>query len=144
MWRRFFAFYIDFLFAVLMSACWMGFTELSIEAARTGVFSWSIHRRPTDWDIALGWILLLPYITAILVYFAWPQHRGRQSPGDLLLGIGLKYDKPLSLSQAVGRVLLGLMALSAWIVTVPLALTDSQKRMWQDKSYGTRMVQWTD
>ena len=50
----------------------------------------------------------------------------------------------LTLMRALGRVLLSFVALVLWIVSVPMALFDPERRMWQDQAFGTRVVQWTD
>ncbi len=145
MWRRFLAFYVDFMFGMLMVAPWAGLIAVAVEAIHTGTFAWSIHRdEATSADFMLSFGLVLPAMAALLMYFAWPQHRGNPSPGALLFGIWLKCDKPLSLSSAAGRVVLGLLALSAGLITVPMALADPEKRMWQDKSFRTRVVRWID
>ncbi len=122
------------------------YTRRMLEAVRTGTFVWSVHRPPTDGDVIIGIMLIVPYMLGLLLYFAWPQYRARPSPGDLLLGIRVTQTRPrpLSLSNAMGRVLLGMLAFSAWFITVPLALADPEKRMWQDKAYGTRVVKWSE
>lgn len=115
-----------------------------------------------DFMIAGGIIWPLPaYLTAmhedwrktVLVnlilltsYFILPQYLVSRSPGSVLQGIGLKYDsgKEPSFLAALGRVVLSYITLGLWVVSVPMATSDSEKRMWQDKVFGTRVVQWSD
>lgn len=145
--RKSLAVLADFLLAMLLVSPWAGFIAVSIEAVHSGSFVWYVHRdQATSADFSLSFLLTLASLCCLAMYFAWPQHRGRPSPGELLLGIGLKYqgDRPLSLWRAMGRVLLGLLTLVACIVTVPMTLFDPERRMWQDKTFGTRVVQWQD
>lgn len=115
-----------------------------------------------DYMIASGIIWPLPaYLTALhedwrkaflvgLVllagYFTLSQFLVSRSPGSVLQGIGLQYDsgEAPSFLAALGRVVLSYIALCLWIVSVPMAISDSGKRMWQDKAFGTRVVQWSD
>ena len=147
LWHKALAVLADLLLAIWLLAPWAGFIAVSVEALHSGHFAWQVHRdQATDADFLLSLLLVLSSLFGLLMYFAWPQHRGRYSPGELLLGIGLRYrdDRPLTLMRALGRVLLSFVALVLWIVSVPMALFDPERRMWQDQAFGTRVVQWTD
>lgn len=146
-WRRFWAFLVDFLMSMLLTTPWIGLVGLLVEAHITGYFTWHVERSPAldrDWQLGLT---LIPFgIAAELAYFILPQWRMRASPGSVLLGIAVRPDpgKPLSFFAALGRTLLGFIALCGWVVAVPMALFDEEKRMWQDQAFGTRVVRWTD
>ena len=147
LWRKPLAIVTDLLLAIWLVAPWSGFIAISVEALRSGYFAWQVHRdHATDADFLLSSLLVFCSLLCLLLYYAWAQHRGRPTPGDLLLGIELKYrdEQPLSLWRALGRVSLGYIAMCACFVSVPMALRDPEKRMWQDKAFGTRVVQWTD
>lgn len=147
LWRRSLAVLADLLLVIWLVAPWAGFIAVSVEALRSGHFAWAVHRdQATDADFVLSLVLVLASLFAVLLYFAWPQYRGRPSPGDLLLGIGLKYrdDQPLSLPRALGRVVFSFITLVLGVLFVPMALFDPEKRMWQDRAFGTRVVQWTE
>ncbi|HEY1773594.1 MAG TPA: RDD family protein [Gammaproteobacteria bacterium] len=125
LWDRLWAFFADYMIAGGI------FWPLA-------AFLTAIHE---DWPKEL-------LVTSIILttYFFLPQYLVSRSPGSILQGIGLKYDsvEDPSFLRALGRVLLSYVALGLWIVSVPMASSDSGKRMWQDKVFGTRVVQWTD
>jgi len=146
LWRRFWSFLVDLLFAMLIAIPWAGLIALVIEAARTGHFVWSVQRQPAlDGD---GWVAfgtVLPSMIWFLMYFVMPQRLLRASPGSVLLGIQVRYDtgRP-SLRRAIGRTMLSFVALAGCYISAPMALANPEKRMWQDKAVDSRVVQWTD
>ena len=146
-WRRFWAWLADVFIGLFVLTPWSGLIALLVEAAHTGHFAWSVQRQPAlDGDMALGVMLVLPAMALLLAYFALPLTRQRATPGSLLLGIAVRYDsgRPPSFWGAMGRVFLAYIALCGWFISVPMALFNPEKRMWQDKTFGTRVVRWTD
>ncbi len=146
-WRRLWAFLADFLFAMLMVTPWMGLIALLVEAHHTGHFDWVVHRQPAqDGDGTLVSLLLLPCMVLLLSYFALPLSFGRATPGSVLLGIAVRPDsgRPLPFLTALGRTALSYVAVCGCFISIPMALSNPEKRMWQDKACGTHVVQWTD
>jgi uncharacterized RDD family membrane protein YckC len=146
-WRRLWAFLVDFLFAMFAITPWMGLIALLVEAGHTGHFDWVVQRQPAhDGDGALAALLLLPCMVVLLSYFALPLYLGRPTPGTVLLGIAVRADsgRPLPFFVALGRTALSYAAVCGCFISIPMALFDPEKRMWQDKAFGTRVVQWTD
>ncbi|HEY3645002.1 MAG TPA: RDD family protein [Gammaproteobacteria bacterium] len=146
-WRRFWSFLVDFLFAMFVVAPWMGLVALLVEAGHTGHFEWVVQRQPAqDGDGSLASLLLLPGMVLLLSYFVLPLSLGRATPGSVLLGIEVRTDsgKPLPFLTALGRTVLSYLAVCGCFISIPMALCDPEKRMWQDKACDTRVVQWTD
>jgi len=145
-WRLFWAFFADFFIGLSALGPWIGLIALLIEARSTGHFAWSVQRPAADGDMQVGAILVLPTMVLLLAYFALPLTRQRSTLGSLLLGITVRYESSRSPSfwGAMGRIFLAYIALCFWFISVPMALSNPEKRMWQDKIFGTRVVQWTD
>jgi len=146
-WLRFWAAAVDFLFATLMLMPWLGLIALLVEAGHTGHFAWTVQRQPAqDGDGLLSFMLVLPGMLSLLVYFALPLYLKRATPGSILCGIAVRYDtgKRPSFISSLGRTALGYVALCGCFISIPMALSNSEKRMWQDKAFGTRVVQWSD
>lgn len=142
--RRFWAFVIDYFLAALIVMPWTTLISLLIEAVRTGYFSWIVQRESLPGD---GWLMFMLFIldvVGMLTYFALPQRYMRATPGSTFLGITVLYDsgKPPSLLVAFTRSVLGYIALCLFPLSVPLALSNTDKQMWQDIRCGTRVVQW--
>lgn len=147
LWRRFWAFMVDFMLSALITTPWIGFIALAMEAAHTGHFAWAVQREPAldgDWQISS--ILVLAGVVTEFIYFALPLYLRCATPGYVLLGIAMRYDsaKPSSLLGVLGRTLLASIALCCCVISVPMALSDPEKRMWQDQACGTRVVKWSD
>jgi len=144
-WRRFGAFLVDFLFSMLIVSPWLALISLEVEARRTGVFAWTVHRDYlADGDTSLTLMSVAFAFLFVLAYFTAPVYLASQSPGAALLGIAFRYDtgKRPSLARAVGRELLGYLALCGCFISVPLALSNPEKRMWHDLATHTRVVKW--
>jgi RDD family len=122
LWDRLSAFFADYMLA-------------------GGILSGFLTLLPDDW-----FTRALVLLSGLMTYFILPQYLGCRSPGSVLLGIGIRYDsgKVPSFPMALGRVVYGCIALCLWIVSVPMARSNPEKRMWQDKAFGTRVVQWSD
>jgi RDD family len=86
LWVRALAFFIDFATAMLVIAPTLAFSNLMVEAFRTGAFHWSFARaefRPTD---AIGGVFILAALAALLFYFReFPRH-GKPTPGQFVMG----------------------------------------------------------
>lgn len=147
LWMRFWAFAVDFFLVTFILSPWAGFLALLREYAQTGSFQWIVQR---DYflpgDVGVTVLLVLCGFPLLLGYFVLPQYLGRPSPGSVLVGICLKYDADTAppLGRVIGRVLLSYVALAGFFLSVPMALCNPEKRMWQDKVCGTRVVRWSD
>jgi uncharacterized RDD family membrane protein YckC len=137
----------DLLFAIVMVMPWVGLVALLVEAEHTGHFTWVVQRQPAqDGDALLSSILVLPGILLMLFYFALPPYLKSATPGSVLCGIAVRHDagERLSFLRSLGRTVLGYLALCGCFISAPMALSNPEKRMWQDKVFGTRVVQWRD
>jgi uncharacterized RDD family membrane protein YckC len=145
LWRRLGAFLVDFILAMLIFSPWLSLMVLLIESSNTGIFTWSVHRDYLEnGDTLLTLVCVAVGFLFCLAYFSIPVYFVRQSPGAALLGIGLRYapQKAPSFWRAIGRVVLGYIAICGWIFSIPLALKDPEKKMWHDVAAGTRVVKW--
>jgi uncharacterized RDD family membrane protein YckC len=86
MWRRFFAFLIDFWFIVAVLASIGGTIPLWLERMRTGQFSWQFQRNysvPSDQIFVLPLALII--MALMFLYFVWPLTKGKQTVGCFIL-----------------------------------------------------------
>ena len=81
MWRRAAAFAVDFWFAIFTLGALFGFIDVSLEAARTGIFQWHFHRNywaATDW---VSLVLTFVGLATFVAYFLLPLMRRSQTVG---------------------------------------------------------------
>jgi hypothetical protein len=109
-WRRFTAFWLDFLFGIAAVAPVIGLVPILIEWKRTGVFAWTFERvTPAAGDDLVSAITFVLMVPAILFYFACPIVRSRPSPGACVMGYQIVGDGGVKIIwlTALKRTLLG-------------------------------------
>jgi uncharacterized RDD family membrane protein YckC len=83
--RRVFAFVIDFWFSLLTLAAVGALFPLAIEAARTDHFAWHFQRNFSVNTDGLAALLSLLFMALMVLYFAFPLTRGRQTVGCFIM-----------------------------------------------------------
>lgn len=92
--RRFSAFLIDFFVVVAVLTPLVSLAPLTVEAFRTGTFVWAFERNymvPSDWIIAIS--LFFVMLTLLMLYFALPIAKDRQTIGDYLMRLKVVPDQ---------------------------------------------------
>ncbi len=141
--RRFVAFWLDFLICVFMCAPFLGIIPMVAEWTRTGTFHWTFERTnalPGDWFEA-GFPVLLMF-AALILYFVLPLLRNRATPGACIMGFRVVPDegKKLTLSDAVLRTIVGFVAVAAWFITPFVGRNDEKGKLWHDRLASTHAV----
>lgn len=141
--RRFVAFWLDFLLATMTVAPMMGILPMLTEWKRTGVFQWDFERTtqfPGDGMVAA--IVLPLFFAALVAYYVLPLMCGKPSPGSCILGYQVlpEEGRTLRLWRAIGRTLVGFVALClAWLA--PFLDRDRKHgQFWLDKAFRTRAI----
>lgn len=141
--RRFVAFWIDFMIAMTAIGPIVGVLPVITEWKRTGVFAWNFARTtPARGDTLQAGIGLLCCSVVLVFYFALPLVRRRPSPGCCVLGYQVVFEegKTPSLGAAILRTLLGFLAVCAAYLA-PFVGRDRKKgKFWLDKIFGTQAV----
>jgi uncharacterized RDD family membrane protein YckC len=109
-WRRFSAFWIDFLFLMTILAPTIGFIPVYMEWRRTGVYVWAFKRvSPAPGDTVTIAITTVLMIVMFLSYFVLPLVRARPSPGTCVMGFQIVRDDggEFSLATALKRTVAG-------------------------------------
>jgi len=83
--RRVFAFVIDFWFSLLILSSVGALIPLWIEAERTGHFMWHFQRNYSVTSDGLSAVLTLLVMALMILYFAFPLTRGRQTVGYFIM-----------------------------------------------------------
>jgi hypothetical protein len=83
--RRIFAFVIDFWFSLLTLSVAGSLVPLSLEAVRTGHFAWHFQRNHSVSTDALAVVSIPIFMALMLLYFAFPLTRGRQTVGYFIM-----------------------------------------------------------
>lgn len=142
LWRRFAAFLIDFFFCLLTLSGIAAIFPLLGEALRTGAFKWHFERNHFVAFDAANAIIILVYMGAFILYFAFPLTKRRQTLGcfifriaTLSAGESLLY---LPLSTALWRVFKEFTGLCSPLRTIKER--DSQGRTWYDRETGFIVV----
>lgn len=144
--RRFAAFWLDFLLVVAATAPVFGILPTVTEWLRTGVFAWNFERTesaPGDAFLAFG--DLLPMLAAIAFYFAWPLMRRMPTPGTCIMGYQIIADdeQPLPLVTALKRTAFGFIAACSFWRAFGGERDPEQGKIWLDKKFATRAVKLT-
>jgi RDD family len=144
--RRFVAFYVDFLFSMLTITPLIGIIPMFVEWKTTGVFEWTFERNtsaPSD-PVVLA-ITMLAGGSALLLWYALPLVLGRPSPGCLVLRYQIVSveAKPIPWRTAISRVLLGFIAACAALIAPFVARDRKKGQFWLDKVFDTRAVKIT-
>jgi len=139
--RRIFAFVIDFWFSLLTLSAVGAIIPLLLETVRTGHFTWHFKRDySTDTD-GLAAFLSLVFMAMMVLYFAFPLTRGRQTVGYFILR--LKLTPPFGTE--------GRFTLKAALIRTYYAFTggitvfrnwdrDGQGRTWYDRKTNSTVV----
>jgi uncharacterized RDD family membrane protein YckC len=141
--RRFVAFWLDFVLAMWAAGSVFGLLPILVEWRRTGVFEWAFERaNPAPGDrllLATGFLLCS---VALVFYYSFPLVRRKPSPGTCIAGYQVLADDgiKLTLSNALLRTLLGIIALCAAYLAPFVAKNRKNGKFWLDKVFGTRAV----
>lgn len=137
-WRRFGAFFVDFLVVINALTPFMVIPALSAEFGYTGEFNWRFERdfaRPTDNLIILPTVFLM--IGILLYYFYYFGIRYGQTVGQYILGYKvISTNEPLTKQTMKKRVLYSAIGMCAWPITIVHAL-NNEKRFWWDSKTDT-------
>jgi uncharacterized RDD family membrane protein YckC len=140
--RRILAFLIDFEFSLGITASVGALVPLSFEAIRTGHFAWYFHRNYAVKNDLLAAVVSLAFTVLMVLYFAFPLTRGRQTPGYFILR--------LKLAPPFGTE--GRLTMKAALIRTYYAVTggfpifgrswdrDSQGRTWYDRKTNCTVV----
>jgi len=137
--RRFVGFALDFHLAAFLVTIPPIALVLAINYSENGVFSW----RVANSESATSWVDLCFFLSAVglVVLLSLPLSRNRRSPGQVVLGYGLKPEHTLSLGRACRRTLVGYLTLCVGWLSGPLAASRDDRRMWHDRMYGVHPLE---
>lgn len=141
--RRFVAFWLDFMLAMFTVAPILGILPTLTEWGRTGVFEWSFERTaPAPGDMQLATIELVFCSVALVLYFAFPLIRGKPSPGACIVGYQVvpEHGTTLSFRKALLRTLLGFLAVCGGYLAPFVARDRKRGKFWLDIVFGTRAL----
>ena len=140
--RRVLAFLIDFWFSVTVTSSVGALIPLCLEAIRTGQFAWQFHRNYSVRTDGLAALVSLLFMALVILYFAFPLTRGRQTVGYFI--VGLKVAPPFG---DEGRFTFKAALVRTYYAFVGLtsALTrkwdrDGQGRTWYDRKTNCTVV----
>lgn len=141
--RRFLAFWLDFLIAMMVIGPTFGIFATLAEWRRTGVLVWMFEREtpaPTDTLLTTGGVALV--FVLLLFYFAVPLVRRRPSPGSCIAGYQVMPDegRTLTLWRAILRTIVGFFAMSMWPLTPFIARQRKKGKVWFDGPFRTHAV----
>jgi uncharacterized RDD family membrane protein YckC len=140
--RRVLAFLIDFWFSLLTLATVGALIPLWIEGVRTGHFTWNFQRNYSVNTDGLSALASLLFMALMVLYFAFPLTRGRQTVGCFIMQ--LKVTPPFgdegrfTLRAALKRTFYAFTGLSS-ILTRNWD-RDGQGRTWYDKKTDCTVV----
>lgn len=141
--RRFVAFWLDFMLSMSIVAPVIGIIPMLTEWRRTRIFQWNFERTTQYPGDSLVSVVGLPlFFAALFAYYVLPLTRGKPSPGTCILGYRIvpKEGTTLRLRTAMQRTGLGFFALcTAWLA--PFVSRDRKNgQFWLDKVFQTRAV----
>ncbi|MGC2473085.1 MAG: RDD family protein [Candidatus Sulfotelmatobacter sp.] len=141
--RRFVAFWLDFVLAMMAVAPIFGVLPALTEWRRTGVFKWVFERpnaAPGDGLLIAAQALVIS--VALVFYYAFPLLRRRPSPGTCMVGYQVIAEDgtTLNVRTALLRTLLGLIALCVAYLAPFIERDSKNGKFWLDKVFGTRAV----
>ncbi len=143
LFRRYLAFWVDFILALIATAPILGLIPMFTEWNRTGVFAWNFERTvPQAGDKIVIAITSTLGAIAILAFYAFPLLRNRPTPGSSVAGyqITAASGRPLTLRRAVLRTLLGFVAVAAFFLAPVLDRNRQRGQFWLDKVFETQAV----
>jgi uncharacterized RDD family membrane protein YckC len=141
--RRFVAFWLDFVLAMMAVAPIFGVLPALTEWRRTGVFKWVFERpnaAPGDGLLIAAQALVIS--VALVFYYAFPLLRRRPSPGSCIVGYQVIAEDgtTLNVRTALLRTLLGFIALCIAYLAPFIERDSKNGKFWLDKVFGTRAV----
>jgi len=141
--RRFVAFWLDFVLAMMAVAPIFGVLPVVTEWRRTGVFEWVFERpnaAPGDGLLIAAQALVIS--VALVFYYAFPLLRRRPSPGTCIVGYQVIAEDgtTLNVRTALLRTLLGFIALCVAYLAPFIERDSKNGKFWLDKVFGTRAV----
>ncbi len=141
--RRFVAFWIDFIFAMSITTPALGIIPAVVEWRRTGSFQWAFMRTtPAKGDVLQAWLLLSMMSLVLVLYHVLPLQRSRPSPGTAIMGYRVVPDEGviLTIGKAVLRTLLGFVAVCCAYLGPFVARDRKRGKFWLDRVFRTRAV----
>jgi uncharacterized RDD family membrane protein YckC len=141
--RRFVAFWLDFVLAMMAVTPIFGAVLTLTEWRRTGLFQWVFERAnaaPGDGLLIAAQLLLCS--VALVFYYAFPLVRRRPSPGTCIVGYQVIAEDGITLTvrTALLRTLLGFLALCVAYLAPFIERDSKNGKFWLDKVFGTRAV----
>ncbi len=139
--RRFLAFCLDFMLAMLVLGPIIGLLPMFVEWHRTGVFAWTFARTTSfSTDIPITVLSTLITFAALLFYYAAPLLLRKPSPGACIAGYQVLPDEntTMSLRKALLRSLVGFGAMCTAYLAPFVARDRNQGKFWLDKVFGTQ------
>jgi uncharacterized RDD family membrane protein YckC len=141
--RRFVAFWIDFMFAMMVVGPILGILPVLTEWRRTGEFAWNFERTIyAEGDGVMAAMSVALAGAALFCYFTLPLVRNKPTPGSCIMGyqVASEGSAPLSFWKAFARCVLGFAAMSGWFLAFFIARDRKNGKFWLDKVFGTRAV----
>jgi uncharacterized RDD family membrane protein YckC len=141
--RRFVAFWLDFVLALTLLTPIMGILPTVMEWRRTGVFEWSFERTtPAPGDGLLALVGVLPTFVGLAFYYTWPLLRRKPSPGTCIMGYQIIPDDgvEMTIRKALLRTMLGFVATAGWPVAPFIERDRKNGKFWLDKVFRTRAI----
>jgi len=141
--RRFCAFFVDFIIAMVTFAPILGIVPMLVEWRRTGVFQRHFERyTPVHSDSLVTNTVMIATVPLLVLYYAIPLAYRKPSPGTCILGYQVVPDdeRATGLGRAILRTLLGMVALSAWPLSLLLARDRKNGKYWVDRVFKTHAV----
>jgi uncharacterized RDD family membrane protein YckC len=141
--RRFAAFWIDFVLAMTSLAPVLGILLTVSEWRRTGVFRWNFARDTyARGDALLAMLSFLAASGALLLYYSVPLTRRKPSLGACIVGYMIVPENgdTMPLGRAVLRNLLAFVAVSGWCVTPFIVRDRKNGKLWFDRIFGTQAM----
>jgi uncharacterized RDD family membrane protein YckC len=141
--RRFVAFWLDFILAIFAIAPIIGLLPVLAEWHRTRVFAWTFERTtvaPSDGLLVTIGVLLT--FVGLVLYYAFPLIRRKPSPGSCIAGYQIVADEgnAITLRIAILRTLLGFGATCGWFLAPFMFRDRKQGKFWLDKVFNTRAL----
>lgn len=140
--RRLFGFTMDFCVAHILISVPLTMLVLTIGYLERGVFDWYVELS----EPASSWLQIFIHLSGagLVVLLSLPLSLNRRSPGQVMLGYGLKLEQRLSLGQSCRRALVGFLSLCMLWLSGPIAARRDDRRMWHDRMYGVHPLEVRD
>lgn len=142
LWRRFGAFFIDFIVVLTIVTPIAALPILVTESSYIGTFQWAFSR---DFSRASDNYYILPTVLGIFVilffYFYHQVKNGQQTLGQYVLNYKVSSTTQSGkVPQYAKRIFFSYIGLCAWPISVILALRSDNKACWWDKTTNTKLV----